>query len=159
RTIQRLSVAVERLASHAPRDGAIRKLREHIRFELRATEFTCISPRSGLLNVIALPAADPGGDRARRALGAVPAWIWEDDERGTRVAGARSATWDSGLASQALAAASEHESVAETLVRADRYLASQQIRASWPEAARFHRTDPRGGYCFSEASHGWPVSD
>ncbi|HEX4825988.1 MAG TPA: FAD-dependent oxidoreductase [Candidatus Polarisedimenticolaceae bacterium] len=159
RAIQRLSVAAEKVASHTRSASSIRKLHEHIRFELAATRFTSISPVSGLLNVIALHAADAQDEDARRALDALEAWIWEDDERGTRVAGARSASWDSALAAQALAAAAEHEPVGRELARADAFLAAQQIRVSWPDAARFHRTDPRGGYCFSEASHGWPVSD
>jgi lanosterol synthase len=159
RTVQRLSILANRLAWPAGRRGAVSQLREHIRFELRATEFTSISPVSGLLNVIALHAADPDDGDARRALAAVEQWMWEDDVRGTRIAGARSASWDSGLAAQALAAADDHVPVAEALGRADAFLAAQQIKITWPEAARFHRTDPRGGYCFSEASHGWPVSD
>ena len=159
RTIQRFMIVADRLALPVPRRAAVSRLREHIRFELRATQFTSISPVSGLLNVIALHAADPDDADARRALAAVDSWFWEDDVRGARVAGARSATWDSGLAAQALAAADGHVPVGEALARADAYLASQQIKVSWPDGARFHRTDPRGGYCFSESAHGWPVSD
>lgn len=159
RAIQRLLVWVDRVTLPSHRRSSVRQLREHIRFELRATSFTSISPVSGLLNVVALHAADPEDGDAARAYAALDAWVWEDDVRGMRVAGARSATWDSGLAAQALAAAEPHVAIDGSLARADAYLAAQQIRTSWPEAQQFDRTDPRGGYCFSEASHGWPVSD
>src|SRR5262249_45204903 len=144
RAIQRLSVAAERLASRVPRAGMLERLRVHIRFELRATRFTSLSPVSGLLNVIALHAAHTEDGDARRALDAREDGMGEAGARGTRAAAARSATWDSGLAAQTLAATGEHEPVAETLVRVGTYLATQQIRSSWPDARRFHRTDPRG---------------
>ena len=159
RAIQQFLVWVDRLAGPKARGTALGRLRDHIRFELRATNFTSISPVSGLLNVLALHAADREDPDAERAFAALEEWIWEDDVRGARVAGARSATWDTGLAVQALAAADAHVARRATLERADAFLASQQMRASWPDAERFGRTDPRGGYCFSRVRHGWPVSD
>jgi hypothetical protein len=77
----------------------------------------------------------------------------------TGVAGARSATWDTGFAGQALAAAAPHVDVKSALMRADDFLASQQIRRGTGREAQFHRIDPAGGYCFAGVWHGWPVSD
>ncbi|MBN4050185.1 FAD-dependent monooxygenase [Desulfobulbus sp. AH-315-M07] len=149
--------------SHTPgRRRAIRaKLREHIRFELSSSDYTCISPVSGLLNILALWRHDPDDDDLRRALARFDGWMWEDDVAGTRVAGARSASWDTSFAVQALIAASPHFDVTSSLERADAFLETQQIRK--PAVDRdyrdFYRIDPVGGYCFAGVWHGWPVSD
>lgn len=148
---------------HAPeRRRAIRaKLREHIRFEFRSSDYTCISPVSGLLNILALWRHDRDDEDVLRALARFDGWMWEDDVEGTRIAGARSATWDTSFAVQALTAASPHFDVTRALERADAFLESQQIRT--PQVDRdygdFYRIDPRGGYCFAGVWHGWPVSD
>lgn len=141
------------------------ELREHIRFEMQVTHHTCISPVSGLLGLLALFAADPDDADAKATVAAFDGWIWEDDEKGARVTGARSASWDTGFAAQALAEAARHvsgptaELTGEALARADRFLASQQIRTCDGREAEHFRIDPRGGYCFAGVWHGWPVSD
>lgn len=149
----------ERVRSPEARAGLLANLREHIRYELRSTHYTCISPVSGLLNMIALHAADPNDPDLLLALEHFDGWIWEDAEKGARVAGARSASWDTGFASQALAAAAPHVEVKSALVRADEFLASQQIQRGTGREAQYYRIDPAGGYCFAGVWHGWPVSD
>jgi lanosterol synthase len=159
RAMYRALTWVDRYQSPERRRAAVDLLRERIRFELRTTNFTNISPVSGLLNIVALHIADPCDPDAQKAFESMDGWIWEDDTDGARVAGARSASWDTGFAAQALAVASEHVDVHAAIVRADAFLASQQIDESWPEARAFDRIDPRGGYCFAGVWHGWPVSD
>jgi lanosterol synthase len=48
---------------------------------------------------------------------------------------------------------------APMLARADGFLEAQQIRRSLEGAGEANRLDPRGGYAFGHAWHGWPVSD
>ncbi len=137
-----------------------RGLLEHVRFELHSTDYTCISPVNGLLNLVALWHHDPADADFQRGVARFEGWIWEDETDGTRMCGARSASWDTAFAVQALTAASPHFDVTDALERADAFLASQQIRT--PQARdyeRFHRIDPTGGYCFAGVWHGWPVSD
>jgi len=150
---------LEKLRTPKNRAGLLARLRENIRYELRATHYTCISPVSGLLNMLALHAADPRDPDLLQALDAFDGWVWEDEEDGARVAGARSATWDTSFAAQALAAAAPHVDVKSALSRADSFLASQQIKKGTGREAEFHRIDPTGGYCFAGVWHGWPVSD
>ena len=152
-------VRFESIRSPEKRAGLLGNLRENIRYEFRSTHYTCISPVSGLLNMLALHAADPNDPDLLQALEHFDGWIWEDAEKGARVAGARSATWDTGFAGQALAAAAPHVDVKSALLRADEFLASQQIRRGTGREAQFHRIDPAGGYCFAGVWHGWPVSD
>lgn len=152
-------VKLEGVRSPEKRAGLLANLRENIRYEFRSTHYTCISPVSGLLNMLALHAADPNDPDLLQALEHFDGWIWEDAEKGARVAGARSATWDTGFAGQALAAAAPHVDVKSALQRADEFLASQQIKRGTGREAQFHRIDPAGGYCFAGVWHGWPVSD
>jgi lanosterol synthase len=147
-------------ASPTRRQAIRAELRERIRFELRSTDHTGISPVSGLLDILALWRNDPKDPDLARALERFEAWIWEDDVDGLRVAGARSATWDTSFALQSLAAAAPHFDVTRMLERGQAFLRSQQIRAPRAEGYEANdRLDPTGGFCFAGVWHGWPVSD
>ena len=130
-----------------------------IRWELQTTSHTSISPVSGLLNMLALWLRDPDDADLRQALAKLDDWIWEDEEEGARVVGARSASWDSGFALQALAAVPASDGVGDALRRGADFLLGEQIAASFDGFREAYRTDPRGGWCFAGGWHGWPVSD
>jgi lanosterol synthase len=149
----------DRSRSRNRRADLLAELRALIRWELRVTHHTAISPVSGLLDILALWAEDSHDPDVARAIERFECWIWEDDQEGMRVAGARSAIWDTGFAVQALRAAAPHVPVREAALRGARFLESQQIRASFPGYAKNFRSDPSGGYPFSWVWHGWPVSD
>ena len=137
------------------------KMLEHIRFELRSSDHTCISPVNGLLNLVALWRNDPKDPDLARGLERFEGWFWEDDVDGARITGARSASWDTAFAVQALSAAAPHLDVTSLLERADHFLMTQQIRKPQVDTdyRKFFRVDPTGGYCFAGVWHGWPVSD
>ena len=130
-----------------------------IKWELQTTSHTSISPVSGLLNILALWLHDPNDADLLRALEKLDGWIWEDEERGTRVAGARSASWDTGFALQALATVPGLDGVDGALRRGTDFLLSNQIGASFEGFREAYRSDPTGGWCFAGGWHGWPVSD
>ena len=130
-----------------------------IRWELRTTSHTSISPVSGLLNILALWLHDPDDADCRQALAQLDGWIWEDEDEGARVTGARSASWDTGFALQALAALPEPAGVADALGRGAGFLLGEQIGTSFEGFREAYRTDPKGGWCFAGGWHGWPVSD
>jgi len=102
---------------------------------------------------------DPTDTHLRKALQRLEAWMWQDERKGLRIAGALSSTWDTAFAIQALEVAGYHLEVSANRRRAQAFLASQQICTSLPEAESFCRLDPRGGFCFAGVWHGWPVSD
>jgi lanosterol synthase len=85
--------------------------------------------------------------------------VWEDDRNGARVTGARTAIWDTSFAIQALRLSGAGGKVEVAIEKADRFLAAQQIKRSFPGYAENHRVDPRGGYTLSWGWHGWAVSD
>ena len=159
RILYRLLALLDHHPPRARRRRLLAELDERMRFELRTTDHTCLSPVSGFLTILALRAADPDDPEAARGLDRVEGWIWEDDEQGLRVAGARSASWDTAFALQALAAAGPHANVTAALERGDAFLRTQQIAESFPGYAENFRVDPRGGFCFAGVWHGWPVSD
>jgi lanosterol synthase len=141
------------------RERLLRKLCEEVRFELRATDHSSLSPVSGLLNVIALWLENPRDADLSRAWEGMARWMWEDEDEGCRLAGARSATWDTSLAMQVIATAAPGAAAAPSLARGEGFLEAQQIRHSLPGADEADRLDTRGGYSFGHAWHGWPVSD
>ena len=149
----------ERWHSKPLRRRCARKIIQQIRWELKVSDHTSISPVSGLLNILALWLDDRDDSDVRQALRQLEGWIWEDEEQGTRVAGARSASWDTGLALQALATVGESREVRHALVRGADFLSRHQIRESFGGFERAWRADPRGGWCFAGVWHGWPVSD
>ncbi|MEZ4325486.1 MAG: prenyltransferase/squalene oxidase repeat-containing protein [Polyangiales bacterium] len=136
------------------------RLREHVRFELRSSAHLGVSPVNGLLGALALHAADPSDPEIDRVFQQLERWVF-DDEAGARVTGARSETWDTAFALRALHAARQAgaDIPEHHLAAARDALTDQQVIAALPEHARYYRTDPRGGFCFSTHDHGWPVSD
>jgi lanosterol synthase len=150
---------VDRTRPGRGRAKLLDELRALIRWELRSTNHTAISPVSGLLDILALRAEDPNDPDAAKAVEQFDCWVWEDDQDGFRVAGARSAIWDTSFALQAIRVAPLHDGANEALRDGVRFLESQQIRTTFTGYRENHRTDPRGGYPVSWAWHGWPVSD
>ena len=154
-----LARSYERFGSRRLRARCTAELVDRIRWELWTTDHTSISPVSGLLNILALWLHDPYDADCLRALARLEGWIWQDGEAGTRVAGARSTSWDTGFALQVLAAAPEVEGVTGALGRGAGFLRGQQIGTSFEGFREASRIDPKGGWCFAGAWHGWPVTD
>ena len=155
----RLARLYERFGSKRLRARYTAELVGRIRWELQTTDHTSISPVSGLLNILCLWLHDPDDADCRRALAQLEGWVWEDEEAGTRVAGARSASWDTGFALQALAAVPEAEGVAPARRHGADFLRRQQIGTSFEGFREAFRIDPKGGWCFAGGWHGWPVTD
>ena len=149
----------DRLHSKRLRDRYLEAIVRSIRWELQTTNHTSISPVSGILNILTLWLRDPGDADGLRALAQLDRWIWEDDVGGLRVSGARSASWDTAFALQALSTASELDGVGDALRSGADYLRGQQIGVSFEGYRDAYRNDPHGGWCFAAGWHGWPVTD
>ena len=149
----------ERFHGKRLRGRCVDAILRRIRWELRTTSHASISPVSGLINILALWLHDPDDTDCRRALKQLDGWIWEDEEDGARVTGARSASWDTGFSLQALAAVPDVDGVRDAFRRGATYLLRQQIGVSFEGFREAYRTDPKGGWCFPGAWHGWPVTD
>ena len=128
--------------------------------EQRNSRYQGLSPVNGLLNCLALLAADPQHPDLAPSLAGVEKWRWEDATEGFRYAGARSHTWDTAFAMQALLAGpTVPERAAESLKKAYAYLRQAQLTEEIPDYRKEHRDSALGGWCFSDGVHRWPVSD
>lgn len=154
-----LLVLYERVAPAALRRRALARGLERILYEQRQSRYQALSPVNGLLNCLAIWAHDPSHPDLEPSLAGVEAWRWEDREAGVRYAGARSHTWDTAFAAQTLLEGPADAAVRSALRRAYRFLASAQITEELPGPAAVDRDPIRGGWCFSDGAHRWPVSD
>lgn len=150
---------VDALAPKRLRQRAIRTCIKQIKFELQATQYACISPVNGLLNVLALWHNDPSDPDFHEAFARLEHWLWADPEGGHRYTGARSQTWDTGFVVQALCAGTTTEPHTETLRGALRYFDAHQWTTELENRHDGYRLSVLGGYCFSDKYHRWPVSD
>ena len=150
---------VERFHGKRLRARCLEAIIRQIKWELQTTNHTSISPVSGFLNILALWLHDPNDIDCRQALAKLDGWIWEDDEGGARVTGARSSSWDTGFALQALATVPDLDGVGHALRRGADFLRREQIGVSFEGFREAYRNDPKGGWCFPGGWHGWPVSD
>jgi len=147
---------------HRPnlRQRALDRCFQQICYEQRNTRYQGISPVSGLLNCLALFARDPRHPDLEPSLDGIEAWRWQDDAEGIRYAGARSNSWDTALAIQALVElpAADAET-GSALTRAHGFLRDAQITEELPDYRSAWRDPALGGWCFSDGQHRWPVSD
>ena len=149
----------ERFHSRTLRARCMDEILRQIKWELQTTSHTSISPVSGILNILSLWLHDPDDADWRQALSKMDGWIWEDEDDGARVTGARSASWDTGFALQALDALPETADVRDAVRRGADFLSREQVRTSFDGFRNAYRADPKGGWCFAGGWHGWPVSD
>ena len=154
-----LARVFERFHGKRLRERCVETILRRIKWELRTTDHASISPVSGLINILALWLHDPDDTDCQRALEQLDGWIWEDEEDGARVTGARSASWDTGLSLQALATVADVDGVRAAIRHGAVYLSGQQIGVSFEGFREAYRIDPKGGWCFPGGRHGWPVTD
>jgi lanosterol synthase len=168
RAVNLYEAAQKKLGLGAIRRRCLASIRERMRWELRSTDYTCLSPVNGLLFALTLHAWDRNDPDVEKQLARFEGWVWEDEKHGARVAGARSATWDSSFALQALSSARpllsrDTRALCDDAIRTGLgWLRTQQIQAPVDDAATYraqYRLDPTGGFCFAGVWHGWPVSD
>lgn len=153
------------------RRAALTRCFDGILSEQRNSRYQGISPVNSLLNCLSLHAHSPHHRELEPSLSAQRAWAFYDEREGLRFAGARSQTWDTAFALQALCATQGHpgeqaneasaSSLPPAVTAAHNYLISLQLMDDLPseEHLRGGRDRLRGGWCFSDGRHRWPVSD
>jgi squalene/oxidosqualene cyclase-like protein len=150
------------------RRRALRACLDRIVLEQRQSADLGLSPVDGLLNCLAMFAANGRDERFGRSMRGIEHWRWEDDTEGLRLAGARSSAWDTAFAVRAVAEARDASTtqggrdgarIDLALRRAHIWLKTAQVREEIPERTRTARESVVGGWCFSHGAHRWPVSD
>ncbi len=151
--------AADRLIPKRVRRHALQTAIDHMLFELRSTDYVCLSPVNGMLFCLALHHHNPTHPELDRAVAGLEYWMWEDEHEGMRIAGARSDIWDTSFLLQALADVPPHPHADAIKLRARPWLAAAQLRRDIPNGASYHRAPARGGWGFADERHPWPVSD
>lgn len=149
----------ERHPVRALRAAAVRRCLARLNAELEASAGQGVSPVSALLGCLVLADAGAPRDVVLRALARLDAWRWDDQAEGLRIAGARSASWDTAFAMRALLCAPGSPQVLAALGRGYRWLAEVQATEELPQRLRQGRDRILGGWSFSDGAHRWPVSD
>lgn len=151
----------ERHPFNAVRKKALEACYSRILQEQRLTRFQGVSPVNGLLNCLAIYAHDSTQTELTESLQALEAWRWEDDLEGIRYVGARSNTWDTAFAIQALCEMPDEfrKELKNVMQRALRYLQDAQEMEEISDYRQAWRDPSRGGWCFSNGEHRWQVSD
>jgi Squalene-hopene cyclase N-terminal domain len=129
----RLLLGYEAVHSRRLRERALRVCLTRIRDEQRATAAQGLSPVNAVLDCVALFAHDPRDPELDAGMDALEYWRWSDPAAGIRYAGARSHTWDTAFAAEALTAHQETvgTTAAIALRSAHAYLSRAQL-AGWP---------------------------
>lgn len=151
--------ALDRLTPGLLRRRALARAMDHIRFEFASTDYVCLSPVNGLLFCLALHHADPRHPELPRALQGLEYWVWEDDDEGMRICGARSDIWDTSFLLQALAEGPALPDARHIAEAAAPWLPRAQLRGDIPGGAEHYREPADGGWGFADERHPWPVSD
>ena len=139
------------------RRRALAHCRTVIDYGQRTTAHQGISPINALLNMIGQFESDAKHPELPAGVAGIERWRWQDD-RGLRYVGARSQSWDTAFAMRALLAG-DPDANADALAHGYAFLLSAQIGDELPDGAAHGRSITRGGWCFTEGGHRWPVSD
>jgi squalene/oxidosqualene cyclase-like protein len=148
---------------------------EYMAAEDAQTNFVCIGPVNKVLNMLSAYHAhgsDASCEPFRRHLLRVPDYLWMSED-GMKMQGYNgSQGWDASFVMQALAEAGLVDEFAPMCVKAYAYLERTQILCTPSSRAspafeyesaemrqKYFRHVSEGGWPFSSAAHGWPISD
>jgi len=148
---------IDRALPGVVRRRALERCRARIVYEQRETRGQGLSPVNAVLNCLALWAHDPADRILASGLEGLERWRWRD-AAGSWYAGARSSAWDTAFTLRALLTPEDDRHV-DAIRRGAGFLRDTQLTdelAAWWEQDR----EPIvGGWCFSDGTHRWPVSD
>lgn len=151
--------AYERVHAPGLRQRALERCFDRILYEQRTTRYEALSPVNGLLDCLAIWARSPEHPDLAPSLEGLERWRWEDQAEGIRYVGARSQTWDTAFAIQAILDSPAAARAGVALRRAYRFLLDAQLTEELPDHRAAQRDAAVGGWCFSDGRHRWPVSD
>jgi lanosterol synthase len=157
---------IEKLPRGLLRQKALDECLHHIRYEDQVTGELDIGPVNAVLNMFVhhFRGAEGRADFERGWPKFDGAYLFEGHD-GLKMQGYNSSElWDLAFAVQAILAAVESGAVSNDAARgvleqAHGFLRDNQILEDVPEAARHYRHASKGGWPFSNRTHGWPITD
>lgn len=142
------------------REFALKFVIEYIHAEDLQTNYIDIGPVSKCLNMLSVYDACGAKSVAfQRHIARVDDYIWVAED-GVKMQGYNgSQCWDTSFTVRAMVEAGLAEQFPECSRRIYSYLKRSQIANNEDNLERYNRHPSKGGWPFSTAAHGWPISD
>lgn len=157
----------EHFLPHVPllqwmRKKALEFVIEYIHAEDKQTNYVCIGPVNKALNMLAVY-VDAGGDTSceafQRHLPRIDDYLWVAED-GMKMQGYNgSQCWDTSFAIQAINEGNLAVEFPDCARKVYEYLKRTQIANDEENREHYFRHVSKGGWPFSTAAHGWPISD
>ncbi|MEO0447885.1 MAG: prenyltransferase/squalene oxidase repeat-containing protein, partial [Verrucomicrobiota bacterium] len=163
RVISRLLLLAERFFPQSLRERALDFVYDQVRQEDENTNYICVGPVSKVYNLLVRHDRDPEGTAMREHWREMETYLCYEDDFGVSVNGYNhSRLWDTTFAFQAMQSVRprlQRPGIREALRQALGYVLEQQLQEEVPKREYYFRTKSTGGWPFSDALHGWPISD
>ncbi|XP_076911918.1 cycloartenol Synthase-like [Bidens hawaiensis] len=142
------------------REKALCTVMEHIHYEDHNTRYICIGPVNKMLNMLCCWVEDPNSEAFKLHLPRIPDYLWLAED-GMKMQGYNgSQVWDTSLAVQAIISTNLIDEFSSTLKKAHVFIKkSQVLDNSYGDLDYWYRHISKGGWPFSTADNGWPISD
>jgi squalene/oxidosqualene cyclase-like protein len=159
RVLNTLLGLVERWMPRSLRAKALAMVLDHIKHEQLTTNFIDIGPVNKVLDTLAVWSAEPQSEHTRKALDALPQYIFDCDRGRTMQSYNSSELWDTGFVALALADSGLAGQFAAMARETYRFIDENQVRDDVDQRERYFRDPSKGGWPFSNRAHGWPIVD
>ena len=160
RGMNKLLNIYERFHSSSLRQKAIAFCMEYINAEDEQTNYIDIGPVNQVINSVAVFHAY--GKDSVQFKNHVERWadyLWVAED-GMKMQGYNgSQFWDTAFATQAILEGGFEKYFPETVQKAFEFIDASQVKEEVRDHKKFFRHDSVGGWPFSTAEHGWPITD
>jgi squalene/oxidosqualene cyclase-like protein len=150
---------IEKRIPRALRAKALALVLDHIKHEQLTTSFIDIGPVNKAFDTLALWSAEPHSEHTRKAIEALPQYIYDCERGRTMQSYNSSELWDTGFVALALAESGPAGEFARMAREAYRFIDQNQILEDVDQRERYFRDPSKGGWPFSNRAHGWPIVD
>ncbi|RZB65798.1 cycloartenol synthase-like [Glycine soja] len=154
----------EPLLMHWPfsklRQEALCHVMEHIHYEDENTNYICLAPISKVLNMVCCWLENPNSQTFKRHIPRIKDYLWVAEDGMKMQAYGGSQLWDTVFSIQAILATNLKDEYGSMLKKANNFIKCSQITTnSSGTPSDWYRHISKGGWTFSTADNGWPVSD
>ncbi|KAL6888522.1 hypothetical protein ACP4OV_009548 [Aristida adscensionis] len=142
------------------RKKALDNVMQHVHYEDENTRYICLGAVNKVLNMLACWIEDPNSEAFRLHIPRVYDYLWLAED-GMKMQGYNGTQlWDTAFAVQAIVATGFIKEFGLTLKLAHEYIKNSQFLDNCPgDLSYWYRHISKGGWPFSTADQGWPVSD
>lgn len=135
------------------------ELLQHILFEDQSTHYLNLGPVNSAYNTLVHYFRDPHSHVFKHSLQGLKAYLsWGN--KGLKINGYNStAIWDTSFAVLSLSSAHLKQQNQAALIKSYRFIKENQLKDNLLDSRIYFRDNRKGAWPFSDANHGWPVSD